>query len=243
MGSKRALGVAAAALLTVATALAAQPQRQACADAARALVQQPTSFEQSRGYGDTVRWRASNGARGVCRVDRQGRVYQVEVESWGGGWGGGPDGHGDDRGISEEQGYDRRGGDYNSIQLGSVEACQDTCQHEERCMAYTYNTSEGRCYLKSSASEPQVAPGRISGAKYSGAFAGDNLTVERGADHRGGDYNSFRTSGLEICMDACRHEDRCRAYTFDTTNGTCYLKDRVYPAQPNGITITGFKRN
>ena len=63
------------ALFVTAVALPAQSGREACADAARALVRQQTSWDESR-YGamtDTLRWRALDGTRRDLPVRRLAR--------------------------------------------------------------------------------------------------------------------------------------------------------------------------
>lgn len=89
---------ASAVLLTAATLLLfAAPatardheSEEACRDAARALVDQDTRWNNRRGGAsgksqstDTIYWLAKDGTEGVCRVDRRGRVYEVRVEHWG----------------------------------------------------------------------------------------------------------------------------------------------------------------
>jgi serine protease Do len=73
------------------------------------------------------------------------------------------------------------------------------------------------------------------------ASSAQQLSEERGYDRRGNDYHSFRARGLGDCQDACARDGRCRAYTFDTRNGDCYLKDRVNSGERNGVMVTGYK--
>ncbi len=60
----------------------------ACADAARSLVHQETRWNdrgRERGMtSGTLYWQAVDGTQGTCLVDRNGRVYQVRVDRWGG---------------------------------------------------------------------------------------------------------------------------------------------------------------
>lgn len=67
------------------------------------------------------------------------------------------------------------------------------------------------------------------------------LTEERGLDRRGNDYVDFRARDLLDCQDSCRRDDRCRAYTFDTIDRTCFLKSRVNTQQRNRDMVTGYK--
>lgn len=50
--------------------------------------------------------------------------------------------------LTEERGYDRRGGDYTSFDTRRLETCQDACAGDERCRAYAWDSSRGICYLK-----------------------------------------------------------------------------------------------
>ena len=43
-------------------------------------------------------------------------------------------------------------------------------------------------------------------------------------------------------MNACRKDGRCRAYTYDTRNDACYLKDRVNSSQRDDAMVTGYKQ-
>jgi len=81
---------AVALLALAATAATAQSSaaREACRQAARALVNQETRWSDSRaqergGGSGTLYWRAVDGTEGVCRLDRSDRVYEVRVERWG----------------------------------------------------------------------------------------------------------------------------------------------------------------
>jgi hypothetical protein len=67
------------------------------------------------------------------------------------------------------------------------------------------------------------------------------LTEERGFDRRGNDYVDFRARDLVDCQDSCRRDNRCQAYTFDTIDRTCWLKNRVNSQQRNRDTVTGYK--
>jgi hypothetical protein len=227
------------AMTILPVALRAQPAREACAEAARALVRQSTSWESGRYGGDTLRWRAANGALGFCRVDARGRVFEVTVERWGSEvdvWL--PPGGGGGAGLTEERGYDRRGDDYTSFGARALGDCTSACRRDDRCRAYTYSARDSRCWLKSRVNSPQAAYGMITGFK-SAASAG--VTEEAGLDRRGNDYSSFRASGLADCKETCLRDGRCRAYTFDTRNGACFLKDRVNSAQRDGGMVTGYK--
>ncbi len=73
------------------------------------------------------------------------------------------------------------------------------------------------------------------------AARAQSLTEERGFDRKGNDYTSFRARGLRDCKDACYRDRRCVAYTFDTRNEVCYLKDRINSKKLDSAMITGYR--
>jgi hypothetical protein len=239
--------VAALIVTVAAPALcAAQSAREACADAARALVRQQTSWEESsRAFGapDVLYWRAWDGTRGRCRLDERGRVVEVRVDRWGPEevevWP--PDGT--PSGITEERGYDREGGDYQSIRTSSLGECQAACLRDPRCRAYSFSSLQARCWLKDRVPPARPDREKVTGVRrgWDGETGGGPLTEEWNFDRRGGDYRDFRTDRLAICQEACRDERRCRAYTFDPRESVCYLKDRVGPAFEIPGRVTGVK--
>lgn len=68
-----------------------------------------------------------------------------------------------------------------------------------------------------------------------------DLTEEIDFDRRGDDYRDFRAGSLARCQDACRGDSRCRAYTFRTRDGQCWLKDRANARQFDRDMVTGYK--
>jgi hypothetical protein len=67
------------------------------------------------------------------------------------------------------------------------------------------------------------------------------LSEEVGYNLEGGDYTSVCFETLRECQAACRRDDRCRAYTYNTRSRTCYLKERVGRYQRRDDTVSGDK--
>ncbi len=155
-------------------------------------------------------------------------------------------------GVTEEYGVDRRGGDYRNFAADDLRTCQNICKGDARCRAYAYNLNRRVCYLKSQVPDATGDREVTSGVKqggggndggYGGGGGGQGqVTEERGFDRRGNDFVDFRADNLADCQDACRRDNRCRAYTFDTRERTCWLKNRVNSQQRNRDTVTGFKQ-
>ncbi len=62
----------------------------------------------------------------------------------------------------------------------------------------------------------------------SGAHAQDNvlrqLIITENADYPGNDYQTLRDVDQNACEAACLDDNQCRAFTFNTTAGWCFLK-------------------
>jgi hypothetical protein len=67
--------------------------------------------------------------------------------------------------LTEETGYDRRGDDYTSFRARGLLACQSACRRDSRCLAYTFKSSSGDCYLKSRINSREPDRDAITGYK------------------------------------------------------------------------------
>lgn len=157
--------------------------------------------------------------------------------------------------LTEEYGFDYRGGDYHDFRVRNAEVCQEECRQDRRCEAYTYNRRSGVCYLKDRLGRLQRNSDTVTGTKQDGrdwdgrdprgdgregrGDRGDRLGEEYGYDYRGGDYADFRSRSVRECKQQCREDRRCVAYTFNQRTSVCYLKDRVGTALRNRDTVTG----
>ena len=68
-----------------------------------------------------------------------------------------------------------------------------------------------------------------------------SLTTEPGTNRKGSDYTHFSTSEHSECREACSRDRRCRAYTFNSVQSLCYLKDRVPGTSRDSQTVSGVK--
>ncbi len=55
------------------------------------------------------------------------------------------------------------GGDYDILRETTLDACQAACLDDGRCVAFTFNTQSGWCFLKETAGERRPAAGAVSG--------------------------------------------------------------------------------
>jgi hypothetical protein len=166
----------------------------------------------------------------------------------GGGWSGGGGG----REPSEERGIDYPGGDYDDFRAQGLRECKDGCRRDRRCQAYVYNTGSRMCYLKDRVGRREHDGDKVAGTKggrddyepgHSGHHGNDgDLTREPGFDYAGRDYTNFRSRSADSCMEECRRDRNCAAYTFSISNGMCYLKDGTGSRRRDPDKITGTKR-
>jgi hypothetical protein len=61
---------------------------------------------------------------------------------------------------------DYYGGDYRNIKNVSHIECQAACLEASVCVAYTYVSAKGSCWLKSNVKEPSYDDDMVSGVKY-----------------------------------------------------------------------------
>jgi hypothetical protein len=73
------------------------------------------------------------------------------------------------------------------------------------------------------------------------SISAQDLSVEPQIDRPGGDYTTFRTEDLDVCKRACARDGRCRAYTFNSVDSICYLKDRVPGRHNDSRKVSGVK--
>ncbi|HLF56543.1 MAG TPA: PAN/Apple domain-containing protein, partial [Thermoanaerobaculia bacterium] len=141
--------------------------------------------------------------------------------------------------FTEEWGFDQPGGDLGRAPAADVAQCQALCADDVRCRAYTFNTRDRLCYLKNA--ERPLEPRRdcVTGIKRTSARG---LSERPGFSIEGGDYTSVYLPTLTACQDACLSDVECLAYTYDTRNRMCYLKDRVGYYAPRDEMVSGVKQ-
>lgn len=131
-----------------------------------------------------------------------------------------------------EPGMDRYGFDFASSWASDAAACRDLCSRNGACKVFTFVPSSNICYLKSAAAIPASNPAVTSGAPA-------NIGIY---DLAGSDYSSFYTATDEACETACMTDSSCRAFTRNTSNGVCYLKNAVPTASTCSTCRSGIRR-
>lgn len=128
------------------------------------------------------------------------------------------------RTFSMVNNVDYPGPGYREGVVQSAEDCRKLCIADLRCIAYTYDSQNRNCNMKTGIPQITSLNGRVSGeAIYRQA------SVEPGTNRWGGDYEhlALLSPSPEQCRLACAQDPRCQAYTFTNWDGLCHLKDSV----------------
>ncbi|GGL67308.1 hypothetical protein GCM10011392_22300 [Wenxinia marina] len=94
-------------------------------------------------------------------------------------------------------GFDVLGFDYRHHGDSTLAACEAECRADSQCAAYTFNTSNGYCFLKSDAAILMANDAAVGGylPAYEGSLVRATLRVLGNSDSPGGDYS--RLDGLD----------------------------------------------
>lgn len=152
---------------------------------------------------------------------------------------------------------DRPGNDYTSFVPASPAACQDACNGQPNCQAWTYvrpgvQGPQAQCYLKNPT--PAAVPNNccISGVKAAPPPPpppGGGGFIEPGINRPGGDYADFSSGGADtalLCLAACGIQPQCKAWTFvlpgfQGPQSHCWLKNVAPPPVFDPCCTSGVK--
>lgn len=156
-----------------------------------------------------------------------------------------------------QAGFDRRGGDYASVQIrnGDPAVCAARCERDARCRAWSFSYPRTEnvlaiCWLKNKVPPRLEDQCCVSGVRGAGVIERHQGPLEISIDRVGGDYRYFEVaadpSGA-ACKAACEAESRCRAWTYVragyiTPFPRCYLKDKIKPPRRKPCCISGVVR-
>jgi len=177
------------------------------------------------------------------------------------------------RQFSVYRNYDLYGGDYARSKKGkwlTESNCHSICRERDRCVAYTYDSKNGVCFLKdkiagalkpwngavsgilSSLRQPSAqrsgslsqsggsAP--VSSGSTSGACGGGFVTYDR-TDYQGNDIKGYRGS-FSSCRRRCQNNTRCRGFSWikKRARRQCWLKYAMRGASYKSYVISCVKR-
>ncbi len=158
--------------------------------------------------------------------------------------------------VRAQTGFDRRGGDYLSMQLKSADPaeCAARCERDTRCRAWSFSyprteRAAATCWLKNEVPARLEDKCCVSGVRGAGVIE-PHGAVELSIDRVGGDYRFLDIAADptgESCKKLCEDEKRCRAWTYVrpgyiTPWPRCYLKDKIKPPRRKPCCISGVVR-
>jgi hypothetical protein len=122
-----------------------------------------------------------------------------------------------------EVNIDYPGNDITSNFTSNVQGCCDECSNVEGCVAYSWSSEDGTCYLKSDKSDPVDSPGTYS------AVLGTSFCsfIENDVDYFGNDIGYvyfYNTASVEDCCISCRLYTGCKYFTYLPDTKDCWLK-------------------
>jgi hypothetical protein len=122
---------------------------------------------------------------------------------------------------------DMLGGDYDSFRNVSQEECALRCRSDKRCRAYTYNTWENACFVKSSLSALRIEPRGVTGVVASAKVGEEKrpASIQRGRSRLfpGVPYRQVLAPAYEGCAKACLDDSACLGFNYSKTNRSCAL--------------------
>jgi hypothetical protein len=156
-----------------------------------------------------------------------------------------------------QSGFDRRGSDYASFQIGNGDpaVCAGRCERDARCRAWSFSYPRtafalATCWLKNQVPRRVEDKCCVSGVRGAGVIEPRRGPTEYSIDRWGGDYRNFDTvpdSSGAACKAACEGENYCRAWTYVragyiTPFPRCYLKDKITRPRHKPCCISGVVR-
>lgn len=129
--------------------------------------------------------------------------------------------------------YDRPGLDFAHTSAGSAEGCNESCDNNPRCKAWSFVPSTNSCFWKSGVPEPIAVAGVTSGLARGSEVGFDRPCSDYGINSYGSDGSAAR------CDQACTHDRPCKAWTYVPTTHQCWLKNAVSQRVSNPGCVSG----
>ena len=143
--------------------------------------------------------------------------------------------------------YDAYGFDLVQGDASSLDQCQNSCEANAECRAFTFNAWNQKCFLKSGSAElrlePRATTGLLSGTPHPG-FRSTSVVMEyyRGYTMSGTQFGNPRVaSSREQCENLCWEKDQCIAFSFIRSQRECRMYEHADNRFPSGGVESGAK--
>jgi predicted phosphoadenosine phosphosulfate sulfurtransferase len=153
-----------------------------------------------------------------------------------------------------EPNTDRQGMDIRDFDLPSnSKLCYNACQEDQRCRSFTFkkapdNHSPAHCWLKNGIPGARYDQCCVSGIVRPNVAAPRPANYEPNTNRMGLDFRNFDIpSNSQLCYNACRDDQQCRAFTFVKSPGNgapahCWLKSGIPEAKYDQCCVSGVVR-
>ena len=125
---------------------------------------------------------------------------------------------------------DMEGGDYQRQRGISLDQCEDHCNRDSRCQAFSYDVWNRFCYLKSSINRLRLEPRSVTSVR-SGitvTYADGEPVIQRRSQKAfpNEPYLQANAKNYEDCSQRCLKDKRCEAFNFYQFSRRCNLIER-----------------
>ncbi|CAF4192035.1 unnamed protein product, partial [Rotaria sordida] len=112
-----------------------------------------------------------------------------------------------------------------ATQAPTAQACCTQCFMQWKCYSYTWNSVNKNCYMKKFSSGRGYANNIAqSGIRQSRA---PYLAVQNNWNFGGNDLSNYVVNGYGACVEKCRNNIACKAFTLNKNTNVCYLKSGI----------------
>jgi PAN domain len=137
------------------------------------------------------------------------------------------------------------GGDYRVVKNTGLSQCESQCKADQRCRAYTFNTWQNVCFLKSSTSVMRIEPRGVSGVLETVDLRSARRppTIQRLSARQfpGVPYRVFQGSDYDACARQCLVDPLCLGFNISRLDRSCALLSRLDRSVPGNGTEAGMK--
>ena len=141
---------------------------------------------------------------------------------------------------------DLGGGDYDVVRGTSLELCDQRCQSEDACRAYTFDRWNRMCFLKTASTgalrlEPRSVTGVISTTGLTDYVGEAVIEKRRRKAFPDVPYIQVWGETYEQCAAMCLDDVRCGGFNFESASGRCGFIDWPNEYTDRASTDLGFK--
>jgi hypothetical protein len=150
------------------------------------------------------------------------------------------------------QGLDFYGNDIWSGKVTSEQQCRNQCSSYSTCVAYTFNDDANYCFVKDRIDVLAPYTGAIGGQVLTPSVAEAPIYDFGGIDPKQDVFTRsiYEDSDLAIvpsrnendCIIACIREESCAAFSFNSSQRQCYLKESANWIRSTGGWTSGIKQ-